>query len=175
MITLFELKNRPFCRFFYKIPYAIKNLFLLTLLGLVLLLNYFSVIRNDTMTIQNVYRYMAGLDSEVFNWLLEHDQELQIKDHVKSLSVSRVTSVDFYSYCVALNRPCLLPVLAKTWPAFQKWTYAADGYTYLQQLVGPKTPVTVYLDEAPVFVGDDLVGYSFSEEDEVNMVYGEYL
>ena len=76
MITLFELKNRPFCRFFYKIPYAIKNLFLLALLGLILLLNYFSVIRNDTMTIQNVYRYMAGLDSEVFNWLLEHDQEL---------------------------------------------------------------------------------------------------
>jgi len=40
MITSFELKNRPFCRFFYKIPYWLKNAVLLGVLAVILLLNF---------------------------------------------------------------------------------------------------------------------------------------
>ncbi len=40
MITAFELKNRPCCRFFYKIPYFIKNLVLLAAMFLIIGLNY---------------------------------------------------------------------------------------------------------------------------------------
>ena len=40
MITHFELKNRPVCRCFYKVPYFIKNLVLLGVMGVVLLYVY---------------------------------------------------------------------------------------------------------------------------------------
>jgi hypothetical protein len=40
MITAFELKNRPCCRFFYKIPYFIKNLVLLAVMFVIIGLNY---------------------------------------------------------------------------------------------------------------------------------------
>jgi len=40
MITSFELKNRPCCRFFYKFPYWLKNAVLLSILAVILLLNY---------------------------------------------------------------------------------------------------------------------------------------
>lgn len=40
MITSFELKNRPCCRFFYKVPYFLKNLILLAGLAILLSLNY---------------------------------------------------------------------------------------------------------------------------------------
>jgi len=40
MISHFELKNRPCCRLYHKIPYFIKNIILLSLLALILGINY---------------------------------------------------------------------------------------------------------------------------------------
>ena len=49
MITVYELKNRPTCRFFYKIPYFIKNLALMVLLGAILLPIYFAHFRKESL------------------------------------------------------------------------------------------------------------------------------
>lgn len=68
-----------------------------------------------------MYKFIAGLNSQTFNFLVQHDEALFITSNLKSVSVSRVTSVDFYSSCVKMSRPCLLNGMAKAWPAFNKW------------------------------------------------------
>lgn len=40
MITLYELKNKSFCRCFIRTPFYIKNLFLLLILGSILSVIY---------------------------------------------------------------------------------------------------------------------------------------
>ena len=113
MITVFELKNRPFCRFFYKIPYFVKNLFLLLILSLILVPIYFYHFRRDSLGVTNIYKVLAGLNSQTFNYLSSHDHELGLTENVKSISVVTTTPVDFYSNCVSLNRPCFLSGMAK--------------------------------------------------------------
>jgi hypothetical protein len=61
MITSFELKNRPCCRFFYKIPYMLKNLVLLGLLAIILLLNYIVHFQKAELSVQTVYKLLDGV------------------------------------------------------------------------------------------------------------------
>lgn len=115
MITIFELKNRPFCRFCYKVPYFVKNMFLLLLLALILVPIYFVHFRKESLGVTNIYKILAGLNSKTFNYLTVHDQELNISDNIKSMSLVKTTSVDFYSSCAALSRPCFLTGMARQW------------------------------------------------------------
>ncbi len=87
MITVFELKNRPFCRFFYKVPYFMKNLFLLLILACILVPIYFVHFRKESLGVTNIYKVLAGLNSQTFNYLSTHDKELSITENVKSLSL----------------------------------------------------------------------------------------
>lgn len=43
------------------------------------------------------------------------------------------TTQEFFSDCVRLNRPCVLRLLAKTWPAYQKWPDLNGGREYLSE------------------------------------------
>lgn len=147
MITSFELKNRPLCRFFYKIPYFIKNLFLLASLALIVLLNYLVHYQKSDLSIKSVKKWVAGLNSKTFNYLSQHDSTLQINPSIKSVSVTRAKTQDFYTTCVSLSRPCLLTALAKTWPAFSRWDYAKGGTNYLSQVIGDSL-VSVYDDDS---------------------------
>jgi hypothetical protein len=131
MITSFELKNRPCCRFFYKIPYFIKNLFLIGCLAAIVLLNYLVHYQKSDLSIKSVKKWVAGLNSKTFNYLSQHDSTLFIGPSIKSVSVTKVKTVDFYSTCVSLSRPCMLTGLAKTWPAYSKWDYSKGGANYL--------------------------------------------
>mgnify|MGYP006950299015 CR=1 FL=1 len=69
MITAFELKNRPCCRFFYKIPYFLKNLALLAIMFTVIGLNYLVHYQKAEINVQSVYKLIAGLNSQTFNYL----------------------------------------------------------------------------------------------------------
>ena len=69
MITAYELKNRPCCRFFYKIPYFVKNLVLLVLLSAILLPIYFAHFRKESLGYQTIYKLLMGLNSKTFNYL----------------------------------------------------------------------------------------------------------
>ena len=147
MITVFELKNRPFCRFFYKIPYFIKNLFLLFLLSCILVPIYFIHFRKESLGVTNIYKVLAGLNSQTFNYLSRNASELRISEgskDIKAMSVVKAEQgADFYYSCVALNRPCLFKEMAKSWPAYNNWRYSSDGYKYLESALKNKK-VTVY-------------------------------
>lgn len=133
MITVFELKNRPFCRFFYKVPYFIKNTCLLFILGCILVPIYIVHFRKESLGVTNIYKVLAGLSSQTFNYLSTHDKELNITENVKSMSLVAITPQDFYTNCVALNRPCYLTGMARQWKAFNSWRYSVDGYKYLSE------------------------------------------
>lgn len=126
-----------------------KNLVLMVILACILLPIYFMNFRRDTMGVTNVYKILAGLNSNTFNYLSEHAEDLKITSKIKSLSATTVHSVDFMASCVSLNRPCLINGLSKTWPAYNNWSYDSKvGSKYLADKIG-KTPVRVYVDPEP--------------------------
>ncbi len=70
MITIFELKNRSCCRCFYKVPYFMKNIFLLICLVLLSLASYIvNLSPHNDLTILTVQKMIAGLNSHTFNYL----------------------------------------------------------------------------------------------------------
>ena len=69
MITSFELKNRPVCRFFYKIPYFLKNLILLAILAVLLLMNYLVHYQKADISVASVKKFIHGINSQTFNYL----------------------------------------------------------------------------------------------------------
>lgn len=86
MITHFELKNRPCCRAFYKIPYFIKNLILLFLLACVMVPTYLVHIKKGDLSVETVYRMIAGLNSNTFDFLLKNQKALWITSNIKSIN-----------------------------------------------------------------------------------------
>jgi hypothetical protein len=89
MITPYEMKNTGVCKCIYRLPYYVKNLILLMLLGVILLLNYLINFRKDTAFITSVTKVLAGLNSHTFNYLADHEQTLFITDKIKKVSVTR--------------------------------------------------------------------------------------
>jgi len=67
MITLFELKNRPVLRSYYRIPYFIKNCFIMLCLAFALLVIYKIDFEKEGATYMTIYKLFQGMDSKVFN------------------------------------------------------------------------------------------------------------
>ena len=110
---MYELKNRPTCRFFYKIPYFIKNLFLLFLLACIMVPIYFVHFRHESIKIQNIYRLVAGLNSRTFNYLQDQAKaKLNVKEKIKKQELTGMDSQKFYTECVSYSRVCYLPFMA---------------------------------------------------------------
>lgn len=175
MITAFELKNRPCCRFFYKIPYFIKNLVLLAAMFLIIGLNYLVHYQMGELTVQQVQKLIAGLNSQTFTYLQTQPilEKLSITASIKKPSVVTLKQVDFYSTYVSRSRPAFLAGLAKSWPAFEKWRYKNDGHFYLSKLLGD-TNVNVFLHgNPPTERNDDQVyqGFNFNMEFANRMPY----
>lgn len=118
MITHFELKNRPFCRAFYKVPYFIKNAVLLLAMFCIMLPTYLVHYKGSDISVITVYRMIAGLNSKTFDYLLANQKSLIITQSIKDIRVQREPTVDFYMSCVSASRPCRLEGMAKTWPAY---------------------------------------------------------
>ena len=81
MITLFELKNKSFCRCFIRTPGAIKNVFLLawlTCLLTAIYVVYFGRDGSSAMRIQNIVKLLKGLNSDTFNYLTSHSDSLKL-------------------------------------------------------------------------------------------------
>ena len=84
MITVFELKHKGLCRCFMRIPFYIKNFFLLVMLSLLLGFIYLIYFRKDVMVIQNIPRVIKGLNSKPFNYLESHSKSLNMGQAVQS-------------------------------------------------------------------------------------------
>lgn len=80
MITIFELKNKSFCRCFIRTPFYIKNLFLL--IGLLVFLALVNLIyfTGDGTYVKNITKILRGLNSNVFNYLGDHRAPLRMMD-----------------------------------------------------------------------------------------------
>ena len=131
MITSYELKNRACCRMFYKVPYFIKNLFLLVLLAAILIPIYFAHFRKESLGFTTVYKAVMGLNSKTFNFLQQQHDSLNIKDDLKVVKAMGLEIKGFYTVCVSYSRACKIEGGSKEWPAIQKWRYSKDGYDYL--------------------------------------------
>jgi hypothetical protein len=108
MISSFELKNRPCCRAFYKIPYFIKNLVLLFLLLCVMVPTYLVHTKMGDLNVNTVYRMIAGLNSDTFDYLISRKDALRITNQIHQVNIQRAKPVDFYMSCVQVSRPCML-------------------------------------------------------------------
>ena len=164
MITAYELKNRQCCRFFYKIPYFIKNLALLTLLTAILLPIYFAHFRKESLGYQTIYKLLMGLNSKTFNYLQANSEEsLNLKPELKTLNSVGLNLKNFYTQCVSYSRTCKLTEVAKSWPAFKNWRYEANGYGYLAKKLGD-IEASVYVDAEATNDEENFSGCSFKAD-----------
>ena len=175
MITAYELKNRPCCRFFYKIPYFIKNLALLILLCAIMLPIYFAHFRKESLGYSSVYKLLMGLNSKTFNYLQANSEDaLNLRPELKTLEAVGLNLKKFYTQCVSYSRTCKLKDVAKTWPALEKWRYQKDGYKYLAKKIGGHS-TTVYVDEDATNEEDNFSAFSFKTDSVEIMKFTEFL
>ena len=73
MITSFELKNKGVCGTLYRVPYWIKNLFLLGVMMAIIVPVYLIHFRKDTVLVSNVYKILQGLNSKTMNFIAAND------------------------------------------------------------------------------------------------------
>jgi hypothetical protein len=62
MITAFELKNTR-CRCCYKIPYFVKNTFLIGCLVLIVFVNYLVDYENADLSVKSMQKWISGVNS----------------------------------------------------------------------------------------------------------------
>lgn len=173
MITLFELKNKSFCRCFIRTPFYIKNLFLLGILWLILAFVYLVYFRRDGMVIENISKILKGLNSNTFNYLEVHSEPLRLSKLLNNYQ-TQITSNQFIDDCVRINKPCKFEGLAKTWPAFEKWRFSNNPYTHLASLLSDQQ-VQVHMDLDPSPNLGTLPGNSFKHSTLTKMKYSDFL
>ena len=78
MITIFELKNKSFCRCFMRTPFYIKNLVLLLVMLAFLLAVQLVYFGSDGVYIKSITKLLRGLNSDVFNYLSENRLPLSL-------------------------------------------------------------------------------------------------
>lgn len=158
MITLYQVKQNSCFRFFYKWPYTMKNMFLLMVQAMLLIFIYLIYFRADGGSVQGAIKILKGLNSNTFNYLDSHRDELSVTRKIPTFSVDpndaqSVNTVKFFSQCVRINKPCLLDRLASNWRAIDYWKTGAGktndkgeeiGTSYLLNLIGGDTKVDYF-------------------------------
>jgi hypothetical protein len=115
MITIFELKNRGFCRPFCRTPFYIKNLLLLIYLVLFLGFVYLAYFRRDGLYLISITKILRGLNSEVYNYLQSNSEKLYMKPTMRTFSMSTLKLLSgnfFMAECIRLSKPCHLKEIA---------------------------------------------------------------
>jgi hypothetical protein len=141
MITLYELKNKSFCRCFIRTPFYVKNLFLLGILALiqsVIYLVYFSGQGSGGyLRLQNINKILKGLNSDTFNYLWERKDALKISALLNNYQDQIDTNL-FIDECLRISKPCKFAEIAKKWPQFESLKYTHDGKPYgvLEDAIG---------------------------------------
>lgn len=134
MLTLYELKQNSCFRCCYKSPYYVKNMFLMIVLSILLFIIYAIYFRADGGNYANIIKILKGLNSNTFNYLETNKNLLGLGKTMPEFTIEHgnpnarnVNTLEFFSDCVRLNRPCALRSLAEKWPATEKWSTAASG------------------------------------------------
>jgi hypothetical protein len=181
MITLYELKNKSFCRCFIRTPFYIKNLFLLATLAFaltVIYLIYFSTEGSGNLRVRYISKLLKGLNSDTFNYLAGHSDSLKLTQLLNNYQM-QLSSNQFVDDCLRISKPCKFEALAKTWPGFDNWKYnSGEGelpYAGLEGTVGAATLVDVYVDLDPDAQFENAPNNSFTGTTLTKMKYSEFL
>ena len=84
MITVFELKNKSFCRCFIRTPFYIKNFFILCALLFFLFTVYLIYFSREGVYVTSITKILRGLNSETFNYLGDHRDSLKITEKLQT-------------------------------------------------------------------------------------------
>jgi hypothetical protein len=60
------------------------------------------------LNVNTVYRMIAGLNSDTFDYLISRKDALRITNQIHQVNIQRAKPVDFYMSCVQVSRPCML-------------------------------------------------------------------
>jgi hypothetical protein len=80
------------------------------------MLIYFLYFRADGGSLENALKILKGLRGNTFNYLSQEQvrRDLLVDKEVPIFS-EPINSINFFSQCVRLNRPCVFEDLAKQW------------------------------------------------------------
>lgn len=78
MLTHYRLKQNGCFRACYRAPYFIKNIFLLSVQGVLLVFVYLVFFRSDGGNLNNAIKILKGLDSRTFNYLESNKDRLNV-------------------------------------------------------------------------------------------------
>ena len=121
-------------------------------LTILLFIIYAIYFRADGGNYANIIKILKGLNSNTFNYLETNKNLLGLERAMPDYKIEHdnaaaknVNTLQFFSDCVRLNRPCALRNLAEKWPATQKWSTAAGapGWANLEKAFGD-TKLDVY-------------------------------
>ena len=181
MFTLYELKQNSCFRSCYKTPYYFKNLLLVLIMTLVLGVTYVVYFRADGGNVQNILKILAGLNSNTFNYLTSHQESLRIGRDIRKWNMTGgeqlshwPTTIEFFSDCVRIGRPCHFVGMAKYWPASQKWKTANGGADYLKNKFGD-SPLDTFIGSANNEAIYANRKYSFRNDYHQEMTYSDFL
>ncbi len=112
MVSLFELKQNKCFKAIYKMPFYIKNAFLISILSILITLIYFIYFRYDGGSIKNMIRIFNGLNSNTFNYLENNKYFLNnINYNLYNCGTNDcdtyITSGQYMSECLRISKPCL--------------------------------------------------------------------
>ncbi|CDW72951.1 UNKNOWN [Stylonychia lemnae] len=175
MISLFELKNKGVFKIFIRIPFYIKNIFLLVSLIMIQAVIYIVYFRKDGLSVQNITKVLKGLNSETFNYLEAHSDSLRLTKLLNNYQL-QITSNHFMDECLRINKPCKFEGLALEWGASKNWQFGEEGYDYLIDKFGDQQ-VNVYeskADEQDVRLSQTYFD-SFKSGKEKLMTYKEFV
>jgi hypothetical protein len=103
-------------------------------LSILLFIIYAIYFRADGGNYANIIKILKGLNSNTFNYLETNKNLLGLGKTMPEFKIEHgnpnarnVNTLEFFSDCVRLNRPCALRSLAEKWPATEKWSTAANG------------------------------------------------
>ena len=151
MISLYELKQNACFRCFYKANFIIKNVFLLCVLTVLIFLTYIIYFRPDGGSIRVAVNILKGLNSNTFNHLQGHSLEnLHVQSNLTlefQTSKYKVESMDFFTRCVRVNRPCLMLDQASEWPAVTKWDSTRPNVQAPPSQLGPDGNMNIPMEQ----------------------------
>ena len=176
MISLFELKNKGFCKVFIRTPFYIKNFVLLLQLVFLLAVIYLVYFRKDGLVIQNITKILKGLNSETFNYLGANSDSLRLTKLLNNYK-AEISSLQFMNDCLRINKPCKFEGLAQNWTAVKAWQFDEEtGYEYLLEKWGNER-VTVYklLQEDFDDVQSTSDGDSFKDSRKTAMTFKDFI
>ena len=129
MITHFQLRQKKCFRCIYlKMPFYVKNLILFIILSTMLSIVYLLYFRADGGSVEAAMKILKGLNSNTFNYLEAHKGEVGADDMVRGFDWSKygITTQQFFSQCVRINKPCSIYKFAREWELTKRWTTGDD-------------------------------------------------